>query len=207
MNKNKTVQQMAVYVAFTPFTPWTYGGRAWPLDDLGQTATNSSDRSRFVELRLKGSQPYCSLLCPTVYGIPNNSTIGFGKTIDTSNALWLRFGDDLMYCSVQRTRYRLEFDARTPLTALKSYIYIHEGVSEGDTPENVGFIVAIQPLLDILRDNRPGLCVITNINPRNSTYRHGLSKSRRNIEQDLGSRTEPARPGCITATKRPYPFS
>jgi hypothetical protein len=150
-NNNGTKQQMAVYVAFTPFTPWTYSGRAWPLDDLGQTRTNSSDWSRFVEICLKGSQSHCSLLGPTLAGIPDQSTEGHGKTIDTANALWLRFGDVRLSCSVQKTLYRLEFDARNPLTALKSYSYIQQGVFEADSLENAGLIVAIQPLLDILR--------------------------------------------------------
>ena len=150
-DNNKTIQQMAVYVAFTPFTPWTYGVPAWPLDDLGQTRTNSSDWSRFVELCLKDSRPDCSLFGPTFVGIPNNSTIGYGKRIDTANALWLRFGDERLSCSVQKTRYRLDFDARNPLTTLKSYSYTQQGVFDADSPDNIGSIVAIQPLLDILR--------------------------------------------------------
>jgi hypothetical protein len=56
-DNNGTVQQMAIYVAFTPFTPWTYSQRAWPFDDLGQTRTNSSDWSGFVDLCLKGLRP------------------------------------------------------------------------------------------------------------------------------------------------------
>lgn len=150
-NNNRTVQQMAVYVAFTPFTPGTYSSRAWPLDDLGQVASNSSDWSNFVRLCLKGSQPDCSLLGPTLAGIPDNSTEGHGRTIDTANALWLRFGDERLSCSVQKTRYRLNFDARNPLTALKSYDYVQKGVFEADSLENLGSIVAIQPLVDILR--------------------------------------------------------
>jgi hypothetical protein len=151
VDKNNDKQQLAIYIAFTPFTPWTYSGRAWPLDDLGQTSTNRSDWSRFVDLCLKGSQPYCSLLGPTMYGIPNDSIVYSGKTIDTANALWLRFGEERMSCSVQKTRYHLEFDARNPLTALESYSYTQDGVFKADSPENEGLVIATQPLLDILR--------------------------------------------------------
>jgi hypothetical protein len=149
--RNRTVQQMAVYVAFTPFTPRTYSSRAWPLDDLGQINTDRSNWTAFVNICLKGSRPECSLLGPTLFGIPDGSLGGFGKNIDTANALWVRFGDERLSCSVQKTLYRLDFDARHPFTALKNYSYIQQGVFEADSPEDVGSIVAIQPLLDILR--------------------------------------------------------
>jgi hypothetical protein len=151
VNRNNNKQEMAVYIAFTPFTPWRLSDYAWPLDDLGKTSTNSSDWGRFVTQCLKGSQPYCSLLGPTLYGTPNDSVAYSTKTLDTTNALWLRFGDERMYCSVQKTRYRLRFDARNPLTSLKSYSYTQDGAFEADSPEHEGLIVAVQPLLDILR--------------------------------------------------------
>jgi hypothetical protein len=151
VDENNNPQQLPVYIAFTPFTPRTESGRSWPLDDIGEVRTNSSDWKEFVELCLKGTRPNCSLFGPTMSGIPDNSTIGWGKTIDTANALWLRFGDERLACSVQKTRYRLDFDARNPLTALKSYSYIQKGVFESNSPENAGSIVAIQPILDILR--------------------------------------------------------
>ncbi|KAH7076916.1 hypothetical protein BKA63DRAFT_594509 [Paraphoma chrysanthemicola] len=148
---NESAYPMAVYIAFTPFTPWTYSGRAWPLNDIGQTRTNSSDWTRFVDLCLKNSQPYCSLLGPTLFGIPDGSIRGFGKRINTANALWLRFGDKRLSCSVQRTRYLLNFDAHNPFTALKRYSYVQEGVFETEILENSGSVIAVQPLLDILR--------------------------------------------------------
>jgi hypothetical protein len=150
-DNNRTVQQMAVYVAFTPFTPATYSGRPWPLDDLGQTRANSSDWTSFVNLCLKGSRPECSLIGTTLYGIPNNSTTGYGKTIDTANALWLRFGDERLSCSVQKTRYRIDFDAHHPVTTLKSYSYTQHGTFVANSTDDIGSIVAIQPLIDILR--------------------------------------------------------
>lgn len=150
-NNNNTLQQMALYVAFTPFTPVTDSGRAWPLNDIGQVLSDSLAWIRFVELCLKVTQSHCSLLSPTIGGIPDNATDTVGKSIDTSNALWLRLGEERLVCSVQKTRYRVTFDARNPLTALKNYSYSWEGAFNADSNENIGFIVAIQPLLEVLR--------------------------------------------------------
>lgn len=147
---NGTEQQTSIYVAFTPFAPVTYSGRVWPLDDVGQVASNSSDWSDFIDLCILNSRPTCSLISPTMFGIPDESTMGYGKTIDTSNALWLRLNDERLRCSVHKTRFTLEFDARHPVTALKSYTSTVEDVFESDTSEHAGFIVAMQPLLDIL---------------------------------------------------------
>jgi hypothetical protein len=148
---NDNQQLMAVYIAFTPFTPRTESGRPWPLDDIGEVRTNSSDWKDFVDLCLKGTRPNCSLFGPTMGGIPDDSTFGWGNRTDTANALWLRFGDERLACSVQKTQYRLDFDAHNPLTALKSYSYIQKGAFRSDSAENAGSIVAIQPVLDILR--------------------------------------------------------
>jgi hypothetical protein len=145
-----STQLTSVYVAFTPFTPVTYSGRAWLLDDIGQVHTNSSDWSDFISYCIKNKRPACSLIAPTRQGIPDDSTAGYGKTIDTANALWLRFGDERLSCSVQKTNYKLDFDARHPVTALTGYTSENEGVFESDSLEHAGFITAVQPLLDIL---------------------------------------------------------
>ncbi|XPS71716.1 hypothetical protein M3J09_003893 [Ascochyta lentis] len=148
---NGTIQPMAVYVAFTPFTPVTLSGRPWPIDDLGQSVTNSSYWNEFIDRCVRVSNPACSLIAPTAFGIPDNSSEGYGKTINTANALWLRFGDERLSCSVQKTLYRLRFDARHSSTALAGYSFEHQGVFNYDSGENAGLIIAIQPLLDVLR--------------------------------------------------------
>jgi hypothetical protein len=145
-----STQLTSVYVAFTPFTPVTYSGRAWLLDDVGQVHRNSSDWDTFISSCIKNKSPSCSLIAPTMFGIPDDSTAGYGKTIDTANALWLRFGDERLSCSVQKSRYKLDFDARHPITALKGYTSENEGVFESDSLEHAGLITAVQPLLDIL---------------------------------------------------------
>ncbi|CAO2650021.1 Nn.00g013130.m01.CDS01 [Neocucurbitaria sp. VM-36] len=148
---NKTGSQPnAVYVAFSPFTPVTYSGRAWPLDDPGQSSDNPDDWKDFVDLCLTSSNRVCSFIEPTLYGRPDDSTAGWGETIDTTNALWLRLGDERLACSIQKTQYSVDFDARNSLTALKSYSFIHQGTFEANSNETAGFIVATQPLLNIL---------------------------------------------------------
>ncbi|KAF1849050.1 uncharacterized protein K460DRAFT_415486 [Cucurbitaria berberidis CBS 394.84] len=148
---NKTGSQPnAVYMAFSPFTPVTYSGRAWPIDDPGQVSENSKDWKTFVSLCLTGSSTVCSFIQPAIYGRPDNSTVGQGKTIDTANALWLRLGDERLACSIQRTQFNVQFDSRNPFSALKSYSYAHQGTFDATSNETRGYVVATQPLLNIL---------------------------------------------------------
>lgn len=149
-SRNSSSQQTSVYVAFTPFTAATYSDRAWPIDDIGRSIRNSSSWSDFIDLCVKKSQPACSLIAPTMRGIPDMSTAGYSKTIDPANALWLRLDNERLSCSVQKTRYSLQFDARQPVTTLKSYTFRNEGLFEADSLEHAGFITAMQSLLDVL---------------------------------------------------------